>query len=140
MLGICGVLLAGGQARRIGGGDKCLLKIGERTLLHHVIARALPQVEDLILNTNSEPGRFSAFGLPVVADTFEGYLGPLAGILAGMRWAESQPGITHVASFAGDTPFFPKDLVARLIAVRRANGAEIVLASSRGRTHPVFGL
>ena len=98
MLGICGVLLAGGQARRIGGGDKCLLKIGERTLLHNVIARALPQVEDLILNTNSEPGRFSAFGLPVVADTFEGYLGPLAGILAGMRWAESQPGITHVAS------------------------------------------
>jgi len=141
---IAGVILAGGLARRMGGGDKALLELGGETLLARVIARLKPQVGEVVLNANGDPGRFAEFGLPVVADTVEGFAGPLAGILAGMRWAAAR-GHTHVASAAGDTPFFPADLVARLTQAARSGGQPIALAATndpeRGLSeHPTFGL
>lgn len=141
---IAGVILAGGLARRMGGGDKALLPLGGETLLARVIARLRPQVEEIALNANGEPSRFAAFGLPVVADTVEGFAGPLAGVLAGLRWAAPR-GYSHVASAAGDTPFFPEDLVARLAEAAEAEGTPIALAATddpeRGLSdHPTFGL
>ncbi len=139
--GIVGVLLAGGRARRMGGGDKCLIEVDGRPVLETVIARARPQVASLVLNANGDPARFGAFGLPVVADVVPGHAGPLAGILTGFAWARAhRPGADLVASFATDTPFFPADLVARLAAARRDQGAELAMAASVGRAHPVFGL
>lgn len=141
---IAGVILAGGLARRMGGGDKALMELGGETLLARVIARLKPQVGEIVLNANGDPGRFAEFGLPVVADTVAGFAGPLAGILAGMRWAAAR-GHTHVASAAGDTPFFPADLVARLTEAEKASGQPIALAATndpeRGLSeHPTFGL
>jgi len=141
---IAGVILAGGLARRMGGGDKALLELGGETLLARVIARLKPQVGEMVLNANGNPARFAEFGLPVVADTVAGFAGPLAGVLAGMRWAASR-GHTHVASAAGDTPFFPADLVARLTQATRSGGQPIAMAATndpeRGLSeHPTFGL
>lgn len=143
-MNIAGVILAGGLARRMGGGDKALMELGGETLLARVIARLKPQVGEIVLNANGDPGRFAEFGLPVVADTVAGFAGPLAGILAGMRWAAAR-GHTHVASAAGDTPFFPADLVARLTEAEKASGQPIALAATndpeRGLSeHPTFGL
>ena len=141
---IAGVILAGGMARRMGGGDKALLKVGGQTLLARVIARLKPQVDEIVLNANGDPARFAEFGLPVIPDTVEGFAGPLAGVLAGMRWAAAR-GFTHVASAAGDTPFFPADLVARLKAAAEAGGQPIAMAATndpdRGLSeHPTFAL
>jgi molybdopterin-guanine dinucleotide biosynthesis protein A len=137
---IAGVLLAGGQSRRMGGGDKCLLSLGGKPILAHAIERARPQVAALALNANGDAARFAAFGLPVVPDGIEGFVGPLAGVLAGLDWAVAAvPGVTHVASFATDAPFLPRDLVPRLVAALDGRH-ELAAAASRGRTHPVFGL
>ena len=137
---IVGVLLAGGKARRMGGGDKCLRQLGGRPLLAHAIERARPQVASLVINANSEPGRFAEFGLPVVADGIAGFAGPLAGVLAGLDWAAANaPDSDYVASFATDAPFFPTDLVARLWDAV-ASGTDLACASSSGRSQPVFGL
>ena len=137
---IAGVLLAGGQSRRMGGGDKSLLQLGGRPILAHVIERARPQVASLALNANGDAARFREFGLPVIADSVAGFAGPLAGVLAGLDWAAaSVPGATHVASFATDAPFLPRDLVPRLVAALDGRH-ELAAAASRGRTHPVFGL
>jgi molybdopterin-guanine dinucleotide biosynthesis protein A len=138
---VAGVLLAGGQSRRMGGGDKCLRPLAGRPLLAHVIERAKPQVGPLVLNANGDPARFADFGLPVAADVVEGFAGPLAGVLTGLEWtAANAPDCTHVASFASDAPFLPMDLVARLTAAMAEKGAELACAASRGRSHPVFGL
>ena len=138
---VVGVLLAGGQARRMGGGDKCLRQLGGGTILEYVIARARPQVAALVLNANGEPARFARFGLPVVADVVEGFAGPLAGVLTGMEWTRAhRPDCPWIATIATDTPFFPTDLVARLLAAAQEDGAELACASSDGRAHPVFGL
>ncbi len=136
---ILGCILAGGLSRRMGGGDKTLLEIGGRPILTYVVERFRPQVGKLILNANGEAERFDSFDLPVVADTIEGFAGPLAGILAGLHHARTMTGITHVASAAGDTPFLPMDLVARL-AAEATTADTIVLATSGGNRHPVFGL
>jgi molybdenum cofactor guanylyltransferase len=136
---IAGILLAGGLSRRMGGGDKCLRPLGAATILARVIARAQPQVAALALNANGDPGRFAAYRLPVIADSIPDFAGPLAGVLAGLDWAASR-GDTHVASFATDAPFLPHDLVARFVAAREREGADLVCAASGGRTHPVFGL
>ncbi|MGF1561595.1 MAG: molybdenum cofactor guanylyltransferase MobA [Geminicoccaceae bacterium] len=136
-----GVILAGGLARRMGGGDKSLKMLGDRPILGHVIARARPQVGALVLNANGNPARFAGFGLPVQADPIAGHAGPLAGVLAGLLWARAhQPAAQWLASFAGDTPFFPTDLVARLRAALEETGADLACAASAGRSHPVFGL
>jgi molybdenum cofactor guanylyltransferase len=138
---VVGVLLAGGLSRRMGGGDKCLRPLGGRPILARVIERARPQAETLILNANGDPGRFAGFGLPVVADAVPGHAGPLAGVLTGLEWAAThRPGCGWVVSIATDTPFFPADLVARLLAAVGAEGARLACAASGGQAHPVFGL
>jgi molybdenum cofactor guanylyltransferase len=138
---VLGVLLAGGLARRMGGGDKCLRALGDRTILAHVIERARPQAHALLLNANGDPARFAEFGLPVAADVVEGFAGPLAGVLTGMEWARAnRPDLPWIVTIATDTPFFPRDLVARLLAAVGREGADLACAASGGRTHPVFGL
>jgi len=138
---IPGVLLAGGLARRMGGGDKPMRTIRGRTILERVIARLEPQCDGLILNANGDPARFAAFGLPVVADGVADFPGPLAGILAGLDWAAAnRPEVSHIVSAAADCPFLPRDLVARLSSARAAQGAELAVAASDGQTHPVIGL
>ena len=139
--GVVGVLLAGGLARRMGGGDKPLRALAGRPILAHVIARARPQVSRLVLNANGDPARFAAFDLPVVGDVIAGHAGPLAGVLTGLEWAAAHaPECAWVASFATDAPFLPRDLVARLVAAVAKGGAEMACAASGGRAHPVFGL
>ncbi len=134
---IVGIVLAGGMARRMGGGDKVLLPLAGATLLDRVVALARPQVAALALSANGDPARFARFDLPVLADELPDHPGPLAGILAGLDWAAAQhPDAGHVASFAGDTPLFPADLVARLAAA----GGDAACAAAGGRLHAVFGL
>jgi len=137
-----GVILAGGRATRMGGGDKGLLLLGGRSLLARVVDRIAPQVAALALNANGNPVRFDAFGLPVLMDSVQGFPGPLAGVLAGMDWAASR-GASHVVSAAADTPFLPEDLVPRLLLASE-DGAPVVLAASEENgqliRHPTFGL
>ena len=135
------VVLAGGLGRRMGGGDKPMRDIGGRTILEHVIERLAPQCDGLMLNANGDPARFARFGLPVVADTVEGYPGPLAGVLAALEWAAAnRPRVEWVVSAAGDCPFLPRDLVERLQQARRNEGADLAVAASGHQTHPVIGL
>jgi len=139
--GVCGLLLAGGQSRRMGGGDKALRPLGGRPVLARILDIARPQVDALVLNANGDPGRFAEFGVPVAADVIDGFAGPLAGVLTGLEWARANaPGCAWVASFACDAPFAPGDLVVRLRAAVEAAGADLACASSGGRDHPVFGL
>ncbi|HEY4204566.1 MAG TPA: molybdenum cofactor guanylyltransferase MobA [Xanthobacteraceae bacterium] len=136
-----GLLLAGGLARRMGGGDKPMKTIGGRTILDRVIARIALQCDGLILNANGDPQRFAAFGLPVVADSVKDFPGPLAGILAGLDWiAAHRPGVTWMLSTAADCPFLPRDLVTRLHRARIERDSRIAIAASGGQTHPVIGL
>ena len=136
-----GVLLAGGLARRMGGGDKPMRKIAGRTILDRVIARLEPQCEELILNANGDPARFATFGLPVISDTVENFPGPLAGILAALDWvAINRPDVEFMLSAAADCPFLPRDLVARLHHARAEQNAQLAVAASGGQSHPVIGL
>ena len=136
-----GVLLAGGLARRMGGGDKPLRTIAGRTILERVTERFAPQCESLILNANGDPARFAAAGLAVVPDDVPGFAGPLAGILAALDWAAAnRPEIEWIASAAADSPFLPRDLVARLHAARAAAGVPLACAASGGQAHPVNAL
>ncbi len=148
--GPLGVILAGGLATRMGGGDKGLLPLGGQTLLAHVIDRLVPQVFGLALNANGDPARFEGFGLPVLPDTVDGFAGPLAGVLAGLDWAAGQ-GADSIVTAAADTPFFPRDLVARLVEASEGQTHPLVLATtprdgaalkSGGKVnrHPTFGL
>lgn len=138
---IVGLLLAGGQSRRMGGGDKTLRQIGGRLLLERVIERVRPQAAELVINANGDPVRFARFGLPVVADSIPDYAGPLAGILAGLDWtAEHRPDCRVIVSVPTDAPFLPKDLVSRMVRGMEATGAELVCAESGGQPHPVVGL
>ncbi|RJT36200.1 molybdenum cofactor guanylyltransferase MobA [Mesorhizobium waimense] len=135
---IAGIILAGGQSRRMGGGDKTLLALDGRRLLDHVVARLAPQVGPMALSANGDPLRFARFGLPVLADTVEGYAGPLAGILTGLEWASMA--CNGVVTAAGDTPFLPEDLVERLVAAAAERPGAIAVASSDGKRHPTFAL
>ena len=138
---IVGLLLAGGQSRRMGGGDKALRVIGGVPLLERVIERVRPQVETLVLNANGDPARFAGFGLAVVPDSVPDYAGPLAGVLAGLDWtAEHHPDCTHIVSVATDAPFLPRDLVSRLVRGMKKSGADLACAASGGQPHPVIGL
>jgi molybdopterin-guanine dinucleotide biosynthesis protein A len=135
-----GLVLAGGLARRMGGGDKALLKIGNETILDRVVARLEPQCPHIILNANGDPGRFERFELPVVADDIPDFAGPLAGILAGLDWAAANTEIEWLASVAGDCPFAPRDLVERLHEARRKEGMPLACAKSGDWRHPVAGV
>ncbi|MBA5776604.1 molybdenum cofactor guanylyltransferase MobA [Stappia sp. F7233] len=137
---VIGCILAGGLARRMGGGDKPLRDLAGKPVLAHVIKRLSPQVGAIVLNANGDPARFDDFSLPVIADPIGGFAGPLAGVLAGLLWArDNHPEAHFVATVAGDTPFFPQGLVARLREAAKSGG-EIVLARSNEGLHPVFGL
>lgn len=138
---IVGVLLAGGQSQRMGGIDKGLLPLGDRPMMAHVIDRLKPQVGSMIINTNGEAAHFTAFNLPVVGDTVTGYAGPLAGLLAGLRWAvQNAPDAAYVASVATDAPFLPLNLVESLAAAIADRPGTIAIARSSGGIHPVVGL
>jgi molybdopterin-guanine dinucleotide biosynthesis protein A len=138
--GPVGLLLAGGRSRRMGGGDKCLRLLGGETILARIVARVRPQVRRLVLNANGDPARFAAYGLPVIADSVEGFAGPLAGVLAGLDWAAANaPDCPWVASVPTDAPFLPADLVARLQSAAE-EGADMACAASGGQPHPVVGL
>lgn len=141
---IPGVILAGGLATRMGGGDKGLVAFGEATLLDHVVARLAPQCGALALNANGDPARFARLGLPVLPDPLPDFPGPLAGVLAALDWA-FEKGAEAVVTAAADTPFFPADLVDGLIAAAREKGGLLALAGSPDeagimRRHPTFGL
>jgi molybdopterin-guanine dinucleotide biosynthesis protein A len=136
-----GLVLAGGLARRMGGGDKGLIRIGGTTILDRVIERLRPTCTGIVLNANGDPARFARFGLPVVADSVPDFAGPLAGILAGLDWAAVHaPGSPYVVSTPGDCPFLPKDLVKRLHTTREQAGLPLACARSGDWRHPVVGL
>lgn len=139
---IPGVILAGGLATRMGGGDKGLREIGGRRLIDHVIARLASQCGRLALNANGDPARFAEFGLPVLADSVADHPGPLAGVLAGLDWAATL-GAKAIVTTAADTPFFPLDLVERLEAEAGPSGLALAASpdeTGRLRRHPTFGL
>ena len=125
----------------MGGADKAFLKLGGETLIARTIARAKPQANELVINANGDLSRFAAFGLPVIEDKIGGFLGPLAGILAGFEWMRTnRPQAQWLASFACDCPFFPPDMVERLIAKAAAEKAAVAVAASGERHHPVFAV
>jgi molybdopterin-guanine dinucleotide biosynthesis protein A len=136
-----GLVLAGGLARRMGGGDKIMLTIGGVKILDRVLERLRPQCSELLLNANGDPARFDETGLRVVPDSVPDFAGPLAGALAGLDWAaEHRPDIAYVVSVPGDCPFLPRNLVARLHAAREADGKPLACARSGTQSHPVVGL
>jgi molybdenum cofactor guanylyltransferase len=138
---ITGVILAGGRSRRMGGGDKGLLDLGGKPMLAHVVDSLKPQVGRIIINANGEPRRFAAWSLPVVPDTVGDFAGPLAGVLAGMRWSlVHAPEARFIVTAAGDAPLLPRDLARRLLAALAPGKAVIALAQSLGELHPVIGL
>lgn len=138
---VVGIILAGGLAKRMGGGDKCLLPLVGKTLLQRTVERAQPQVGSLLLNANGSSLRFARTRLPVIADIFANNLGPLAGIHAGLNWMRiNSPDAKWLASFASDTPFFPTDLVAQLSSAAATSNSHLAVATSKGRTHPIFAL
>jgi molybdopterin-guanine dinucleotide biosynthesis protein A len=136
-----GLVLAGGLARRMGGGDKARIRIGGKTILERVLERLASQCSRLILNANGDPARFADTGLLVVPDTVPDFAGPLAGILAGLDWAaEHAPETADVLSVPGDCPFLPRDLAPRLVAARQAERRPLACARSGEWRHPVVGL
>jgi len=136
-----GLVLAGGLARRMGGGDKALLRIGAATILDRVLERLAPQCSRMILNANGDPARFAFTRLPVVADDVPDFAGPLAGVLAGLNWAAAHvPDVAWVASVPGDCPFLPRDLVSRLHEARTAEDRPLACARSGDWRHPVVGI
>ena len=135
------ILLAGGQARRMGGGDKNLIELAGKPVLRHVLDRVDFANRPIMLNANGDPARYADFGLPVCADVIDGHAGPLAGILTGLEWVvENQADCNHIVSLATDAPFLPRDLPAGLITGLTDAGADIAQASSKNRRHPVFAI
>ena len=141
MDGTLGLILAGGRGTRMGGVDKGSLKLGGETLIERGVRRAKPQVSELLINANGDVARFAKFGLPVIADSIGGFLGPLAGILSGLEWMRlNRPDFRWLATFACDSPFFPRDMVERLVRGAEAEHASVAIAASGDRHHPVFAI
>lgn len=139
-----GVILAGGRSTRMGGGDKFLLDLAGRPILDHVIARLMPQVAKIALNANGDAARLNRFGLPVIADSIDGFAGPLAGVLAGMDWA-AENGFDQIVTVAADTPFFPEHLVAALQMGIESDATPLAMATTPDperpfNRHPTFGV
>ena len=145
MIDIPGIILAGGLSRRMGGGDKGLLMLGETSIIERVIDKISPQVGSLAININGDSSRFPDYKLPIIPDSIKGYLGPLSGILAGMEWAFKN-GNRYIATVAADTPFLPDDLIKRLHAMVKSKNLNIGIAASRILSgddvfiHPTFGI
>ena len=134
-----GVILAGGLARRMGGGDKGLHEVGGEPVLNRLIRILQPQVSGLVINANGDPARLAGPGLQVVPDTLPDRPGPLAGVSAGLDWAAAHaPGVDWIVTVPWDCPFIPADLVTRLHANR--GHADLACAASGGWTHPVIAL
>jgi molybdopterin-guanine dinucleotide biosynthesis protein A len=141
MLPTLGLVLAGGLARRMGGGDKARIEIGGRSILQRVLDCLEPQCRYVIINANGDPARFADTALPVVADSVPDFAGPLAGILTGLDWAAANaPNGEWLLSVPGDCPFLPKNLVARLHDARAAARVPLACARSGKWRHPVVGL
>ena len=134
-----GIILAGGQAQRMGGGDKSRLMLGNRSILSHVIARFKPQCASLVLNANGDAGRFADLNMPAIADSIDGFAGPLSGVLAGLDWA-AENGVEHIVTAAADTPFLPCDLVPRLQMAAEDTAHGLALATSPSGRQPTFGI
>tara|TARA_B100001123_G_C15045653_1_gene921381 strand:- start:165 stop:785 length:621 start_codon:yes stop_codon:yes gene_type:complete len=138
---ITGCILVGGQSLRMGGGIKSLKQINNESILERVINRSKTQVKYLSINSNSDEKKLIKFLLPIFSDVIKGFLGPLAGIHAALNWAKkNNPQHEWVATFAGDTPFFPNDIVKRLYEEAIKKNKKIIIPKSGGRNHPVFGL
>ena len=135
-----GLVLAGGLARRMGGGDKARITIGGSTILQRVITRLRLQCSRIIINANGDPSRFTDTNLPVVADSVPDFAGPLAGILAGLDWAAANTQTEWLLSAPGDCPFLPQDLATRLHSARQAANVPLACARSGEWRHPVVGL
>jgi len=136
-----GLVLAGGLARRMGGGDKGMIKIGNQTILARVLERLSPQCAGMIINANGDSARFRFTGLPVVPDDIPDFAGPLAGVLAGLDWAANHaPEAEYVATAPGDCPFLPRELVSRLEEARQRENKPLACAKSGDWRHPVVGL
>jgi molybdopterin-guanine dinucleotide biosynthesis protein A len=136
-----GLVLAGGLARRMGGGDKALIRVGGESILARVLARLAPACRAIVLNANGDPARFAAFGLPIIPDSVPDFAGPLAGILAGLDWAAAHaPDVEWLVSAPADCPFLPENLVARLHRARQESGLPLACARSGEWRHPVAGL
>lgn len=133
---ITGLVLAGGQGRRMGSVDKGLVEFDGRPMVAHVIERLAPQVATIVVNANRNAARYAAFGHPVVADAIGDFAGPLAGLHAGLAFATT----SHVATVPCDSPFLPDDLAARLAASLTAAGADLAVARTGDQPHPVFAL
>lgn len=136
---VSGLILAGGSSQRLGGGDKSLRPLGSHSILHQVCSRLQPQSGQIVISANSEPAFFSSLPYPVLNDGDWCGSGPLAGILAGCRYAANL-GYSHIVSVAADTPFFPSDLTESFLNIQHSTGAEIVFARSGGEVHPTFAL
>ena len=135
------VVLAGGLARRMGGGDKCLKLLAGQPILAHVLERLDGQAERILLNANGDVTRFASWGMPVATDVVTGFGGPLVGVLTALEWAASHaPEITDVVSVPGDGPFLPRNLVHRLVDARTGADAVLAQAASNRRPNPVVGL
>jgi molybdopterin-guanine dinucleotide biosynthesis protein A len=136
-----GVIIAGGQSRRFGGGDKFLNKLNGKPILNHVLERVRPQVSELIINSNSNTTALVRFGCPVIADIVQGFVGPLAGVLTGMEWASTNtPECRWIATFPADAPFIPRDCLKKMKLYAEKDLYDIICVSSGGRTHPVCAL
>ena len=133
---VTGIVLAGGQGRRMGGVDKGLVALGGKPMVAHVLERIAPQVAEVLINANQNADRYGALGYPVVADAVGGFAGPLAGLHAGMSRA-AHPLVVTVPC---DSPFLPADLVARLSAALDADNAQLAVARTFDQPHPVFCL
>ena len=135
------VILAGGRSSRMGGGDKCLLPLGDKPMIAHILDAITPQSGDILINTNSDPAPFLKYGQPVLPDAIAGFQGPLAGILTGMLWSRRRhPRQVHLMSVASDVPFLPGDLLERLSGALKDQRADIAIASTADGTHPTIGL
>ena len=141
MTGIVGVILAGGLSRRMGGQAKALMPLAGQPMIAHVIERIRTSVDACILNVNGDNSAYAQFGLPIVADAFGDYAGPLAGLLSGMIWAaEHSPEARHVVTAPCDTPFLPENYVGALVEATAGDSGTIVIAASAGRSHFASGL
>jgi molybdopterin-guanine dinucleotide biosynthesis protein A len=137
---VAGLLLAGGRSSRMGGGDKCLRTLAGKPVLARIIDRLISQVSDIVINANGDASRFAAYDLPIVADSIGDFVGPLAGVHAGLEWVKAnRPDTAHVVTVAADTPFFPLDLVSRFCLEARGDLTLLVARSDEG-VHPVIGL
>ena len=131
---ITGIILAGGQARRMGGEDKGLIQLAQKPMIEYVLNAIESQVDDIIINANRNQTVYERYGYPVVADQIEGYCGPLAGMASGLQAAKTP----FVVTVPCDSPLIPDDLVQKLYSTLQDEDAEICTALSNGRLQPVF--